>query len=108
VAEGIIAPLAEGLAPEAPPPPGAAVLEPNEETVLVDEPLVLAEPPELEPPHAASVPSNAHKAHNAPPRNTCIIITSPINTTCCDRSFIALSIGGNLSAHRDVSQNRDR
>jgi hypothetical protein len=55
---------------------GAEVLE--ELLVLeelpFDEPAALAESLELDPPHAATMPNNAH---NAPPRTAVLIIASP-------------------------------
>jgi hypothetical protein len=92
VADGIIATLPELSAT-------SGVLLPD--ALLVDELALLAS---FEPPHADSMPSNAP---NAPPRITCLIIMSPSKSHRSERSLIALSIGGNLSAHCDVSQIRD-
>jgi hypothetical protein len=79
-----------------------------EEVLALVLPLVLLlveESPEFEPPHAESIMQSA--ALRALPRTT-FIVTSSSEAICCDCSFFAMAIGGNVSLERYVSQNRDR
>jgi hypothetical protein len=67
--------------------------------------LLVEESLEFEPPHAESIMQSA--TLTALPRTT-FIVTSSSEAICCDRSFFAMAIGGNVSLERYVSQNRDR